>query len=557
MSIVRLPKLSVLLTVFLFAAIFLGGCRKRDKRLAAIDTGFEMNLDSTYRALTEMDTSQLSRSDLAFWYLLMNRGYYCSSGDHRWYDSLPQWAIRVLLDEKDPAVSHEIFFWEGNRFFNEGNYTESMLSLEKSERYLNNIDGSTVEEREAKTGLLYSLRAYLWFCVGEQEESLKCCDIADIHLRKISSHMHATEQIMLLKANIFDKFGQYGKSIALLDSMMDSNRDNPSFLRLCRLELLNPLKNSGDFIRLQKMVDSLDVQADTDSKLLPYKSLLALAEGDISGAKRLADLSLLKNNNKYHAFGDSLGLLRVYEEIARKEGDYRTALALGQRINESNLRSQKRMGLQNMRYAIDSYRKDMLINAEEDARNSRITVRIIIAVILLVTFLTVLLIVRNNRRKRMERDMLTQEIDSLRFNYSSQKESIRNLISCRFDTINRLCDDYFEMSDLKDDTPLRNEIFKNLKAQLTEMSGERFREELEESVNNDMDDIVRNFRAEINPTAEEVAMFTYITAGFSMKAVGIFMKLKKTSVYSRRRRLRAKIENSGAVHRQQFLDCLN
>ena len=129
-------------------------------------------------------------------------------------------------------------------------------------------------------------------------------------------------------------------------------------------------------------------------------------------------------------------------------------------------------------------------------------------------------------------DNLVAEIEGLHRKEDERGAKIGELLAQRFESMNRLCDEYFNLSDIKDENLAKNEIYKTLSAQLKEMGSEGFRKRLEESLNENMDGLMARFR-------------------------GIFTKLKKSSVYTRRRRLRERIEQSDTPYREEFLSMLN
>ena len=88
------------------------------------------------------------------------------------------------------------------------------------------------------------------------------------------------------------------------------------------------------------------------------------------------------------------------------------------------------------------------------------------------------------------------------------------------------------------------------------MRSEKFRNELEKSVNIDLDELMVRFNNLKDLTEEDRNLFLYLASGFSIKAVGIFLDLKKSSVYSRRRRLREKIEQSDSSYKDELLSYL-
>ena len=161
------------------------------------------------------------------------------------------------------------------------------------------------------------------------------------------------------------------------------------------------------------------------------------------------------------------------------------------------------------------------------------------------------------RRKNNEIEHLIDTVQELSHEVKSRRNSIDALVRERFLTINSLCDDYFELSDMPGDSHLKNAIFKNVKTRIKEMSSASFRNQLAERLNDDLNGVVERFESQLPElSADDRVVFIYSAAGFSIKSIGLFLNLKKSSVYTRRRRLREAIESSQAVDKEEFISFL-
>lgn len=123
------------------------------------------------------------------------------------------------------------------------------------------------------------------------------------------------------------------------------------------------------------------------------------------------------------------------------------------------------------------------------------------------------------------------------------KEKIDRLYRGKFDTLNMLCNEYFEKGTSE---KLRLTIFNEVEKEIMKLRNPKHIVELEQTVNTYMDDIMVKARRQLSFLRhDDFILLTYLYSGLSARAICILTDIKIKNFYSRRQRLKDKILASG------------
>ena len=164
----------------------------------------------------------------------------------------------------------------------------------------------------------------------------------------------------------------------------------------------------------------------------------------------------------------------------------------------------------------------------------------------------ILIIVRHRlARKRKEIEELSILISERTDRNQELEAKVNALYGSRLDTMNMLCNEYFEKSDSeKIKLTLYNEVEKHI---LTLRDSKSIRE-LECNVNRFLDNILVKVKEQLPELSRNDLIFlTYLYAGFSPRAVCIFTDIKIKNFYNRRSRLKERILASDAPDKEFFV----
>lgn len=151
-----------------------------------------------------------------------------------------------------------------------------------------------------------------------------------------------------------------------------------------------------------------------------------------------------------------------------------------------------------------------------------------------------------------------RDINLLKLKYhdnDTQKSLIlEKLFKEKWSTLNMLCLEYFEKSF----TPkLRDGIIKKIESEVNSIGSSDGLRQIEEEVNRYMNGIVSMLRKECpNIKEADIALFSLICAGFSVKAICLILNIDSNNVYVKKNRLIKKINATSSPQKDIFLDRL-
>lgn len=554
----RLIMLSVSAAVILIVTVIIACADHEGKKLRTIDFLLDTDLDSAVMMLKTLDTTHLSAKDKAYRDLLLVRSYFYTR-NHALPDTLPDSSLRIIMNGNDPDLVQEAYLWSAHHNFYTRNFIGALIDLDKSVYLLPKTRKNSEEDKIILKGHSFSLMYSIWQQLGDLSQARIYNDSAINCYSCVQKGVNMKFRTYLTTANILVTRGKNVETIRLLDSLrmlhepyVDNFKDNYELAKVI------PLLNLGKTDSAREILNRLSGDSiNADSKFIMYGlALLNYKEGNYEKATRhITDLRNLTGG----VFGDEydpLRYLKLHKDIEMALGNYSEALSKQDTIAEYYSSIYFNDSKNIAANAIKIYQTGEKENAEHQARMSRmITVLIIISSVFVISILATVtvLIIRNNREKK---NLLLSQLNDLKIKDEERRQNIRALVGSRFDTMNRLCEDYLELSDLKDRSILKNELFKNLSAQIAEIRNPKFKSRLEESINRDFDGLYDRFKDLPDISDEDRTLFLYFSAGFAVKAVGVFMNLKKSSVYTRRRRLRETIEQSDSPFKEEFLKFL-
>lgn len=530
-------------------ALALTACANREAmKLDAADRLSDVDNDSAFAILKTVDTLKLDHRQKAFYHLLNLRLHYLTGVNTAFPDSMPAWAEEEIKKEGNPDNLFELHFWNIPRYQSRNDLVSAMLEAEASRLMLPKTSHNK-EDRIILEAHIDKSEGEIWSMAGDAALAISLMQNADRRYSKAHVHDYivSNQQNKINLAQTLHDKGLYEESIEMLDSVNPINEEIRRHARFCRLSPLIKLERYEDVRKITREL----LDEGTDSfPLLTAMAEVALHDGNVALAKKY--LAKFLEPGIYN-----LTALYLKRKIAENEGNFAMALEWQKIISELDNQQSVHVPAAEIRQALDRQQKQIVEESRLKAENSRNTTIFVIVLSSLAIAAIVAVAVRLIRKRKARMDNLVAEIEGLRNKDSERGAKIGSLLTQRFESMNRLCDEYFNLSDIKDENLAKNEIYKTLSAQLKEMGSEAFRKKLEESLNENMDGLMTRFRAAFPGDGEAAVLFLYFASGFSAKAVGLFTKLKKSSVYTRRRRLRERIEQSDTPFRDEFLSILN
>ena len=139
--------------------------------------------------------------------------------------------------------------------------------------------------------------------------------------------------------------------------------------------------------------------------------------------------------------------------------------------------------------------------------------------------------------------------------YPALKRKYLSLYKSRFETIGALCEQYIHSQDRAN---AQDVIYKKVVSLVDEFTNNYTdREKFEAMIDDDLDNIMSNLRAELPSLKEKDYMiFGFLVIGFDVTAISNLLNITANTVYIRKSRIRRQIEELNPEHSAQFLEVL-
>lgn len=280
---------------------------------------------------------------------------------------------------------------------------------------------------------------------------------------------------------------------------------------------------------------------------------------------------------KSNSISDTLANLVQMYGISRMSGRYSEALDILENvhyIHDTIMRSALQQPV--MLAQRDFYRSQAELGAYRLASAKRLAVAVIVVVVLLLVI--VLLFIKNRmavKNAEIERYMeLADEMGQSLYVKSAEVEDISSklqahtariaemdrqlatLFKKQFELLDELSGTFYETHDIKKD---KDAIYRQVRDNIEAfMKDNRSVERLEDIVDNYRGGLMTLLRTEVPQLgSSELRFMAFVYAGFSSKAISIFMQESVGNVYTKKSRIKSIISRSDAPHKEQLIDAMN
>ena len=244
--------------------------------------------------------------------------------------------------------------------------------------------------------------------------------------------------------------------------------------------------------------------------------------------------------------------------VSKSIGDYKSAIEALEHEYEYQDQIIKTIVSQNVTEAVSNYREYERIVQEKDLQHERTTKTAIVVIFVTTIILGSIIISLRLRiqRKEIESNMLLasnlrETLQVKEYETASMQGVINSLFEQRFATIDKLSSDYYEYQGTANE---KQKIYANVMKLVSGLgSDKKTIKELESFVNTYKDNLMTRFREEFPEMKEsDYLLYLYAVAGFSSRAISIFIGEKLEVVYNRKSRLRQKINRSTSPNAAAF-----
>ncbi len=478
-------------------------------------------------------------------------------------DSLIATATRFYADRPDSPELMKSLFYQATTYYNDGRFDRAAADATHAYEIALKLDDPFW------TGKTAYLIADIFCETYNREECINFRKTA-ISSYASASNIYFHDWALTNLAIDYLNNEKPDKALSITDSLMQNSSfafQDSAFTAQC-LNIMfqsyfdkNQLNDAKEFIYKIAQYTSKPFTAVNYSDM----AIIEIQIGNLSTAKSYIDSAVILCDTSN--IQDLIAIETANLAFARKTGDIYAQSELTEKIfsiqnNEiRKILKQSAIGVQR-----DFYNHQLMLTLQKEDRikKSIITWSIlsfIIFVALLLLFITTIKLKNRNLELKMnEIALLSAEINKREsatesVNDNRLRNMVDKLLSERFTLINKFFDEYYENGD----SPVgKTAIFNRVEKEIKNLSSKKNLNEIESLVNETLDDIIFRFRKEFPElSSDDVTFFMLNVAGLSPRAIGLFLKIKLKTVYTKKARLKDRILNSTSTDTEEFLTKLS
>ena len=249
--------------------------------------------------------------------------------------------------------------------------------------------------------------------------------------------------------------------------------------------------------------------------------------------------------------------------IAKNERRYKEALECLENFTEQNNSEVVQVLKQSVSTTQRDYYHSQYEVSDYKAKNRLLVIIIILITTTMAAFITVLLANRYRKKKEFEKEEYIRYAEEVnrqlkelqKDSYTSLQKRYVSMYKSRYETLRALYERY-TMSDGRTDAD--KIMYREVTRLIDELRHDiKDSKVLERMLDDDLDGLLSTLRNEIpDLTRKDHTLIGYLALGFDVVMTSHFMNCSPNSIYIRKSRLKKTIEESGAEHKDVFLEII-
>lgn len=249
--------------------------------------------------------------------------------------------------------------------------------------------------------------------------------------------------------------------------------------------------------------------------------------------------------------------------IAKNERRYKEALECLENFTEQNNSEVVQVLKQSVSTTQRDYYHSQYEVSDYKAKNRLLVIIIILITTTMAAFITVLLANRYRKKKEFEKEEYIRYAEEVNHqlkelqkdSYTSLQKRYVSMYKSRYETLRALYERY-TMSDGRTDAD--KIMYREVTRLIDELRHDiKDSKVLERMLDDDLDGLLSTLRNEIpDLTRKDHTLIGYLALGFDVVMISHFMDCSPNSIYIRKSRLKKTIEESGAEHKEVFLEII-
>lgn len=537
----------------LFILIALAACNTHQGTRAQLDKAEALmteHPDSALATLQQVDEAQLSTEKLqARFALLLSMAL-----DKNYIDIASDSLIHPAVDyyENHGSSREKMLtcYYLANVLYNAKETAKCLISLTDAEKYAKSI------EDHFYLGMIYRMMADAYNTIYCHNEEVNYYQLSYDHFSKTNSRSHINFALLNLGLG-YSNNHDYDQALNIFNKVLDiaSHESDDVLTEVCLQDLGHTHRLCGNYRESIKAILQLEQMYPKQVRSRDYSNI-----ANCYAELQMPDSAIFYMQKAEALTKRSVDTQVTYDinyKLSKYKGDFQTALDNYEKLFDLNANITDSIMGKSVLVTLQDY---IVQQAEYDnyiASQKRNKLYYIIAFLILgIIAASIILYQRwQNKNQEIEKNIqLAQSIsDALRtkeHHLSSMSEQIHALFSQQFDSINQLCNVYYDSQGTKFE---KDRIYKEVKKQIESLGTENAKQ-LEDIINNYNDNLLLQFKTDFPTLSKDYHIFaTYLFAGFSARAISLFMDNKVENIYNMKSRLKSRIANSNSSYKEKYL----
>ena len=538
----------------------MGGCSHSNPTLTSVEQLMDERPDSALAILQGMDTLTLKSSEeKALYSLLSVQTRYKNHVDVQDTAQI-QAAVDFYADSKDDYHKMLAYYYLARVEENRHKYSMAIVNLLKAETAAKKIPDYFY------LGMIYRSFSDIYNCIFNGVEGVKYAQKAYECFQKSGHTLHADWGLLDIGRS-FHNGEDYDNSVEVLQKVADIASAKQDTVLWC--EALKLLATSGIGKRdygLTRRCYGRIIKLDAGRMTLDdYRNLgiAYLKTGQMDSAQYYMD--------RLASADSTQGWLPYLWN--KRQGNYQEALLALEKENSYNNKVLHEVINQNVTEAVSNYHHYEMQEQKQELMRIKRNVAVFFIILLLVAIIVMqhissqkkkiennmllasnlrnLLTVKETEAREM-RDAISRRLENQQMEHEALQKAIDKLFEQHFATIDKLSSAYYEYQGTANE---KHKIYADVMKLVSGLgSDKQTLEELERFVNTYRNNLMSRFREAFPDMKEsDSLLYLYSVAGFSPRAISIFIGEKLEVVYNRKSRLKQKINRSLSPEKESFL----
>lgn len=353
---------------------------------------------------------------------------------------------------------------------------------------------------------------------------------------------------------------QYDKAQTLLDELINSNNLDQRILNKAIKEYAFLMSTRPDANHLLASCNYEKVAIGESCKYMSLQDYWAWAYSLSKIGEAKKSQGLVEELKQVDSSGTAFYFMYL---IAKNERRYKEALECLENFTEQNNSEVVQVLKQSVSTTQRDYYHSQYEVSDYKAKNRLLVIIIILITTTMAAFITVLLANRYRKKKEFEKEEYIRYAEEVnrqlkelqKDSYTSLQKRYVSMYKSRYETLRALYERYI-MSDGRTDAD--KIMYREVTRLIDELRHDiKDSKVLERMLDDDLDGLLSTLRNEIpDLTRKDHTLIGYLALGFDVVMTSHFMNCSPNSIYIRKSRLKKTIEESGAEHKEVFLEII-